>query len=235
MKYTLRPDTLKCTSSVSRDTISVRITGLYGIDGSHSASLKVEDEYGMADSVQIHYYIEPDSAPVKLRDADNVAFNGLTGSLSLAFADYISDPDGETLAYSFETDNPKAVRLSGSGGSLTATPLQYGHATVTLTGTDCLGKSASASFAVLVRNPDNLFDVYPNPVLDNLYVRSGKPLTDVAIIITGDSGAVLKEFQSVAVSPFEPYSIDVSGFSGGTYRITVNHGSDSATSTFVKL
>jgi Subtilisin-like serine proteases len=235
LKYTLRPDTLECTSSVSRDTVSVRITGLYGIDGSHFAFLKVEDEYGMADSLHIHYYIEPDSAPVKVRDVDNVAFNGLKGSLSLAFADYISDSDGETLSYSFETDNPQSVQLSGLCGSLTATPLQYGHATVTLTGTDCLGKSASASFAVLVRNPDNLFDVYPNPVLDNLYVRSGKPLTDVAIIITGDSGAVLKEFQSVSVSPFEPYSIDVSGFSGGTYRITVSHGSDSATSTFVKL
>jgi serine protease len=232
--YKLTPDTLDCVSMFAKDTIRVTINGVLGQGGTHKAKLKLSDEFGMADSLEITYVIQNNNDPVKSKEFSNMVFSKGDKS-QLTLSDYITDPDGEALSFSVENPYENIVHVNPSKGVLYITALGYGVGTVTVSAVDCMKKTVSSTFKVLVRNDDDPVEVYPNPVISDVYIRTGEDVTNAQVYITGDSGALVYENTSAAISPFEPMKVDLSSVSAGAYTVTVMYGTTSISKKIVKL
>ena len=109
----------------------------------------------------------------------------------------------------------------------------YGHMTAVVTGTDALGESVSSTLNIIVRDGTKPVDVYPNPVTDTLFVRTGTG-TECHISLTSTSGATVYE-QSAVVTPFSPHAIDLITLPGGQYTVTVTANGTETTHRIMKL
>lgn len=216
MDYKMTPDTLGCVSSRLEDTLAVKFNGILCPAGTNKAKLRIADEFGLSDSTIITYVIQENQAPVKAKDIDNFVMPSTGTKKSFTIADYIYDPDGETLTYTVDDASSKLVQTSIERGVLSISSLGFGTASVTLTGTDCMGKTASTSFKILIHNSNNPVEIFPNPAINSFYIRTGEDVT-ASVSISGDSGAVVYESASASISPFNPLAIDSSSWSGGTY------------------
>ena len=87
----------------------------------------------------------------------------------------------------------------------------------------------------MLRESTSPVDIYPNPVVDYMYVRTDKE-TSAEIKIVSSLGRVFYD-DEVSISPFDPAKIDMQEMPAGAYTVTVNVKSSGATVTkqIVKL
>jgi transcription elongation factor Elf1 len=113
------------------------------------------------------------------------------------------------------------------------TSLAYGLSEVSINASDALGEQCGLSLKILVRDASQEVDVYPNPVRDILYLRTGSK-TDADVNITGISGESVYN-KKVTIDPFEPANIDMTGISAGFYSVKIKTGDKVITRKIVKL
>lgn len=203
--------------------------------GTYQSKLIAEDGFGKTAEYSISFTIEENIAPTLLKDMDNILFTSKSGSRSVTLSEFISDSDGEELTYTAASSSDAIVKVSVQKNKLSINSAAFGEAEITITGTDALQKTASATFKVVVRDGTKAFDLYPNPVTDGkLYVRPSEA-EEVNLKITGASGATVYD-SKVATDPFEPAAADLSGLLPGVYNVKVTTDSGkSFTQNIVKL
>lgn len=108
---------------------------------------------------------------------DPICLNKTGSGVSLRLTDIFTDDDGETLKYSVSFQPTGPVTADFSGSLLNVTAKTYGLTTMTIEAEDALGARCSVEVPVLVRDGKQAVDLYPNPVKDVLYVRSGAATT----------------------------------------------------------
>jgi len=80
-------------------------------------------------------------------------------------------------------------------------------------------KPRSVPTANLIRDEQQEIDIYPNPVKDFVWLRTGE---DHRSLVTIFNSAGVKVYEDeIDISPFAPAKIDMSTFSGGVYNINV--------------
>ena len=215
-----------------RDMPKIIVNGPEVASGSYSATLKATDIYG-AEAVQdMHITVLENHSPSVSKMIGDRIFTQGVATEELVCSEYFEDEDGEELKYSFAIDNETVVNMTGQEGKFYLTPMNYGYATVTVTGTDVRGESASQSFRVLVRDGSNSVDIYPNPVSDYLYVRTSESAS-ASLKLINVLGTTVFE-QTLTITPFEPAKIDVTGFESGIYTVILNHNGDITKSQIYK-
>lgn len=197
----------------------ITITGAEPEPGSYSVDLILEDVYGAKASQKINYEILENHAPETITDIENVAIGSLNKEISFSLADYFVDQDNEPLKYTFNNTAPTVVNVNENNGQLYIVSLAYGMANVTITATDVLGLSVSQQFSILIRDEQEAIDIYPNPVKDFVWLRTGE---DQHAMVTIFNNAGVKVYEDeIDISPFTPAKIDMSTFSGGVYSVNV--------------
>ena len=154
---------------------------------------------------------------------EDMIFGSKSEVRSINLAEYFNDPDGEALAYDVQSSSTSIiVKPEVKGDKLDLTANWYGTTTLTVTATDGMGKKVSQSFKVLVRDGSVKFDLYPNPVVDKLNIRSAdEQKVDVKIF----SGAGAKLFDSsLTVGAFNPAQVDMSDYRAGSYTVIIKSG-----------
>lgn len=220
------------TSSMSSDNIiTLKINGLQADAGTYKGLLKVWDTDTVTQNFE--YTILPNHAPKVATVIDNMAL-GRSQSNVLNLATYFTDEDEEPLSYTVTSSSASViVNTKISGDNLEITGNWDGTTNLTVTATDLSGSTCTQTFIVLVRDNSTSLDVFPNPVSDNLYVRTVESL-DVNISFYSNSGAKVIE-KTVPSSLFDPAVIDVTSLAAGTYTVKISGGSLSAVYTIVKL
>ena len=219
-----------------RETPKIRITGKNAPEGRYTARLIVTDYYGLSSSAQVSYTILPNSKPVIVKLIENQQFTSKTaGTRELNASDYFDDPDGEQLSYTFSLSNPNVANMTYGNGKFYLTPMSYGNSDIQVTGTDVRGESVSSSFKVMVTNGTVPVTVYPNPVIDVMYIRIGSAASEMKVKVVGASGAVVADSAFENVSPFEPAKVDLSGCAPGNYTVAVTIDGELHKSNIVKL
>ena len=219
-----------------RESPKIRITGRNAAEGSYTARLVVTDYYGLSASTQVAYTILPNSKPVIVKPIENQQYTSkAAGTTELNATDYFDDPDGEQLSYSFAFSNPNVANMTYGNGKFHLTPMAYGNSEITVTGTDVRGESVSCAFKVMVTNGSVPLTLYPNPVVDVLYVRTGAAASVVKVKVVGASGAVAADRTFENVSPFEPAKVDLSVCAPGSYTVAVTIDGTVHKSNIVKL
>lgn len=190
--------------------------------GLHKFTLIAEDTYGMKDEIELSYNLPEKHAPEKLADIEDVVFNSLDKTtIRLEGGNYFVDPDGSVLNYSFTMSNNGIVNLAYANNGYNITPQNYGVTEVTVTAADIRGNTVSSTFNVLVRNGGRyMYDLYPNPVVDMLNIRSGAE-ENVSVQIRSNSGAVVYSNDNVQVAPFAPYAVDMKDMRAGIYTVVI--------------
>jgi serine protease len=215
----LTPGSDAATLSMKNDsTAVVHFHAPSASEGTYSGTLTATDAYGMSSSIPFAYTILKNNPPVVVKTIDDVYFGNLGGTKRIAIDDYFHDPDGEVLQYTFSSSNSNASATL-ENNMVYITGKNYGYSTITITATDGLGASCHMDVSVLVRDGRQPVDLYPNPVTDVLYVRTGTPVT-VHFALTSALGSEVIH-GTFNTGPFNPASIDVAGLSSGTYTVTI--------------
>ena len=218
----LEPGTEKgvVLDTVVREAPKVKISGRDIASGTYKAKLKVTDFYGAETTAEMDYTVLENHKPyVKAPLPDRIFSSRTSGTEALTQTDFFADDDGENLSYSFSISNETVINMTAKNGKFFLTPMNYGYSDISVTGTDVRGEKVSQTFHVLVRDGRSQWDVYPNPVKTDLYVRSGEEKTAKVKIISS-SGAVYYE-TTRSITPFEPLVIDMKKASAGVYTVLV--------------
>ena len=125
------------------------------------------------------------------------------------------------------------LHINPAENILHATTLGYGLTEVTIVASDSRGLSCTLVFKVLVKDPSDPLQVYPNPVVDWLNI-STLDAAETSVKITSSTGKTIYDVTD-EVSAFEPARIDMSGFAPGRYRLTVIFDGAEYVRTIVKL
>ena len=215
---------------------NLQVFGVASPEGKYRGTLKASDNYGLSAEFVINYEVLPNQPPVLKKQVDNVIIHNSGDVVKLDLGDFISDPDGEVLKYSFEVSDKSVVHISQDSESsvikLTAIT-DSGLATVKLTASDARGESVTSIFKVLVRSSEHEFQAYPNPVVNVLHVGTGETVENARISIYNSVGA--KVFgASFMCSAFEPAEIDMKNAGAGLYTLEVQFGGKVYKSLIIK-
>lgn len=217
-------DFINDTPGISLDTLvrsqpKIVVDGPATAPGTYLATLRATDIYRAVDSLQMRITVLENHAPEVVGTIPDMSFSSSGETAVFDLEKYISDKDGEALVYSVSATDPGIADAGVSGSALTVTTRQFGLTTVTVTATDACGESCSFSFRVLIRDKSRPVDLFPSPVSDRLNIRPGQD-GRYNISVSNKAGAVLWS-DSVNAGPFNPLSIDVSSWSGGTYYVRI--------------
>ena len=211
----------------------VTIAGNGADPGDYTATVTATDQYGLSSAFTLAYTILPNLPPVITADIEDVIMNAIGEQLAVDMSEHLDDPDGEQLSFSVTVSDVNVLHINPSGNILHMTALGYGNCDVTIVASDSRGESCSLEFSVAVKDPASSLEVYPNPVVDYLNIRTGTEM-DTHIVLMTSSGSVVYESTS-PVSAFSPARIDMREYAPGRYTLKVSYGDGEFTRNIVKL
>ena len=210
--------------------------GVHAVPGKYTFVITAKDKYSSTEFKQEYVFLE-NQAPKKVKDIERVFLPDEFSSATVKVSDCIVDPDGEVLTWSCMSSDATIAVATPKEGSITVSALAPGMTTITVTGKDARGLSASASFAVLVYNVDNPVNI-PSSVDAKTDVLSfsagGKDNEDVYVRLTASTGKLVYE-NTFNVSGFDSIDIPIDKCAPGVYTIYVKSSSIEYTKSFVRL
>lgn len=208
--------------SMEGDVLSLYINALALEDGkTYGTKLYAEDPFDRT-TKDLSIKVLANNAPKVNSTPSNHVIQGLKESFSIELADIFEDPDGEELTYSARnTSGTTVATFYVESGKLVVKGSSYGMSDIQVSASDARDATASVTFKVLVRDGSREVEIYPNPVETDLFLRTGEA-TQASVVITSKSGAVVFKDGSAAIDPFNPYSIDMSGYKSGIYYLKYN-------------
>ena len=188
--------------------------------GDYTSTITATDEYGVSTDLDVHFTIEQNQAPVG-NAIENKILIGSNKKLEIDLKKYFSHPDGDELKFTASTSNSAVASVAVSPTSvLTVQTNSFGYTDVTVIASDTFNLTAQCTFKVGAMALSG-YEVYPNPVTDGkLYIRSaleGK----YSFSVINSNGASVKSAE-VSNNPFEPYCLNVSELSAGTYTMVID-------------
>ena len=220
-------------SKIPNGKYGLRIVAANADPGTYSGKITATDEFGGTSSMTIQYTVLENQPPVKNADLENLLLQSVGEETQINMSGYFSDPDGEKLTYEIQNEDPKVAHLVAEGETIYITPLKYGLTTVTVRALDARRSSAEGSFKILVRDPSIEIQVYPNPVVSDLYIATGETPQETEIIITSATGQRVFE-ETLSASAFSPAMVDMSACSPGQYAAIVRFGGKEYRQTVIK-
>ena len=104
------------------------------------------------------------------------------------------------------------LRIETAGNGITS---------VTVSASDTRKAVAEMEIRVAVTDSENKIDIYPVPVKDILYVRTGQE-KHLDISISTMTGQSFHEEKGMVSSMFEPAAIDASQWAPGRYKVIIS-------------
>lgn len=188
--------------------------------GNYSVTIVATDSYGAASQKALSFSIRTNNPPAVIAEQEDIFFEGKGKKITLDLSTLINDADGEELTYKLALSSNGVIHPAIVGATLNMTSLSLGSTTVTVTGTDAKGESASVEFRILVRDQAEEVQTFPNPVKDRLGIRV-KDEVKVSVRISNRSGAVVFSAEGVEIDPFNPYYVTMKGLPGGVYYVSL--------------
>lgn len=213
--------------------LRLTIKGKDAPPGTYTSQIVATDDYGLSSTLEIEYKIKDNSAPVKIKDIEDILLTAKGREFIIDMTEYASDPDAEQLKYEATISNPKVVHVTSKGDQLIGTALSYGSVDVTVVAKDARGEKVVFEFKVTVKDPSDPLSVYPNPVKDYLNVAT-LDMAETSINIYNSTGKLV--YGTVEqVSATEPLQIDMRDYAPGTYSVQVAFGGKEYRKNVVKL
>ncbi len=209
------------------------VVGSIADPGLYEAVITAKDSYGKEAVYVLEYQILENSAPVIIKEIEDMIMTTFGEKFQIDMSEYLSDPDGEQLKFTVAITDRTVLHINPSGNVLNATILDYGLTDVTITAADSKGLKCSLTFKVLVKDPENLLEIFPNPVVDYLNIRTGD-IVETYIKITSATGKVVYEVTS-DIGAMAPAKIDMISCPPGMYVVDVKFDGNTYKENIMKL
>lgn len=213
--------------------LRLTIKGKDAPPGTYTSQIIATDDYGLSSTLEIEYKIKDNSAPVKIKDIEDILLTAKGREFIIDMTEYADDPDAEQLKYEATISNPKVVHVTSKGDQLIGTALSYGSVDVTVVAKDARGEKVTFNFKVTVKDPSDPLSLYPNPVKDYLYVAT-LDMAETHIQVYNSTGRLMVGL-TAQVSAAEPAQIDMRDYAPGTYVVKVEFGGKEYKKNIVKL
>jgi subtilisin family serine protease len=208
-------------------TVTVAVAPKAGDAGSYAMTLTATDVYSQEGDATVTYTVQHvNGAPVAVEtEPITLAVGGVSAVVN--FSDLFTDPEDDDLTYEV-TLNGTAAQLYSTANSAIFVGVAEGSATAVVTATDPSGASAQNQVVINVEKASGLNDitvassvkVWPNPVVETLYVNCGDEFSQVTISLVAISGQVIYSSTESNLSG-SAHTIDVSAYPAGTYVLRV--------------
>lgn len=169
---------------------------------------------------EFSYEVLRNSAPVLLSDLNDILIEDLHDKADIDLSQFFKDEDGDVLDYGLSVSENGIVVGAVNAGHLVLSPVAYGVSRLTVKARDPRGEEAESSCLVVVRDGRKEVDIYPNPVVDFMNIRTAS-VKFVDVSIHSASGAVMYSANSQPSGPFNPLKIDMTGMAAGEYYVRV--------------
>ncbi|MBO6169798.1 MAG: S8 family serine peptidase [Bacteroidales bacterium] len=205
--------------SAEDSVLTVELRGKKAPEGNYKLSVTATDKYGATASTGFDYTILPNQPPVVSKEPEDILSYGKSQSITLNLSEYFTDPEEEEMEFRVRGYNVSLVNVNVAGSQLTITPKAFGLSSIMLVAVDAGGKEGTTPVNILVKDPDNVAESFPNPVIDKLTIRTEEE-TQTTIRIIGESGAKVYE-NTLNVGGFAPAEIDMTACAPGKYRLYI--------------
>ncbi len=191
--------------------------------GQYEVSVKATDATGLSSSAKFGYVILENHAPKVAKTPDNqLAFvlNQTGGPLDVSTF-FTDEDEDDVLKFTVSAHYTSFVDLKLDGSKLSWTPKSYGSTAITVTATDILGLSTSASFQLTAMPANENAVSYPSVAQNDAYVLIGtvNP-TEVTVSLYNSLGGLVLR-QTVTASMYEPIHLDLSKVAPGRYTAVI--------------
>ena len=167
---------------------------------------------------------KPNQAPELVKDLEHQTL-GEGDTIVVDVAANFSDPDGDTLTFAVESDDPGVAAVSVEGSVVTIEGVGAGAAIVTVTATDPGGQSVAGAFAATVQManqaPDTVGQIPPQSVMVDATVKlavSGYFTDPDGDALAYDASSSDEDVAGVAI---EGDTVTITGVDAGTATLTV--------------
>jgi len=215
-------------NSIVNDTMDITCAPTFDDAGTYSIIVEATDEFGNKSESSVLLTVKNvNRAPLVMNPVGNKEMMG-TEMPVVTLSEIIADPDHEMLAYTVKSSNESVVKLFMADDAVIFTAKASGTSTITITGTDAAGLSATHSFNITVlftgvdENEDDNFRLYPNPTKGEFNLYLSQNLKSGSIIqVTDLLGSVLYEVKPAVGT--NPVKLDISNLAKGVYLVKVNN------------
>lgn len=199
--------------------LTVEIRGRKVPEGKYAVSFTVTDKYDASAKASFEYTILHNDAPIALKDFEDLLIYGNKEPLTFDLEGYFKDPEQEEIEYKVRGYNVGLVNVNVEGSKITITPKAFGLSSLSVVAEDAGGKECTQPLNILIKDPDNVAESFPNPVIDKLTIRTEKD-TPTDIRITNSAGSVVFN-KTLTVGGFNPATIDMRECAPGKYRLDI--------------
>lgn len=233
---------LRCTLSgnpgvsseqLSENSIRISVNGAVAVEGTRTFTLTAVDEYGARTDVEEEYTVLPNHAPQLVEDFGTVCINGAGSTARVAIADHVTDEDGGPLSVLVSISDRNVISFVYVDETISFTGKQLGVSEVDLTVTDAKGASIQTSFNVVVRDSSKPYDIYPNPVVDYLNIRTPEA-SECSVSIYSAAGSLVYSGQGTSDID-SPMQVDMRSAAPGQYSVQLELDGQAYSSSVVKL
>ena len=219
----------------------VGITPEYGDAGEYTLTVTATDSCALDRQATVNYVVEHTNRAPEASTIANISIVEGSSSNVIKFADYFADPDGDEMTYSlmFTADDVVTAYTTETGVIFYGE--NVGTVYVGIVATDVNGAETATYFEVTVTELSGIENisinaevgVYPNPVVETLYVTCDFNSADVNYSIYSENGAVVYSSTCESVQG-EAKAINVSNLVDGLYILKVTANGGVATYPIVK-
>ncbi|MCQ2115507.1 MAG: S8 family serine peptidase [Bacteroidales bacterium] len=234
LKFSVVSDNAVSAPKVSGTSATVNVgDGKGTFHGTCTITATAEDVLGLKAEKTFTYTVLENRAPQLVKPVSNKVFQNTGERMNMDMTAIWQDPDGESMTFTFVSDNPEVAAVSNSGSTYFVKAGKTGAATITMTAKDGFGATVTETFKVGVYDDEQGPVVYPNPVIDFLTIRIGNE-ADVRIKIYSEMKKLVKEAEGTS-SIFDPMKVDLSDLAPGRYTAKISYSGNTYEREIVKL
>ena len=228
--------------SLTTRSVQLTINALYLEPGEYSCSITARDNTGEETGVatlEIPFTVLENNAP-RFTGSKDIAIGGAGSTYTFNPYDCFYDKDGDRLTFNYNFTSPDIVSYTElENGLVEFTALKTGKVNVAITATDPRGEGVAGGISISVLDSgsatgDACLSVYPNPARDYVKVRTSESGI-YEVTVTSVSGSTVYS-ASTAISPSQPYEIDLTDVAPGTYSLVLRQdGKVVGSCSFVRI
>lgn len=219
--------------------LEVEIKPDYETAGEYSFTVAAIDSYNQESSATVNYTVEHTNRAPEYVAISNMLLGLEETSPIFRFADYFSDPDGDVLSYQVKVIDESIVSFYQSASGVIFYGEKEGSTNVEITVSDGYAKT-TVIFSIEVSKEagldsiavDAAVSVYPNPVVETLYVSCDFN-GEVEYSIYSENGAKVFSQKSENIVGV-PTALNVAHLADGLYILHVKAGDKVLTHSIVK-
>ena len=190
-------------------------------------------------TLEIPFTVLENNAP-RFTGSKDIAIGGAGSKYTFNPYDCFYDKDGDRLTFNYNFTSPDIVSYTElENGLVEFTALKTGKVNVAITATDPRGEGVAGGISISVLDSgsatgDAGLSVYPNPARDYVKVRTSESGI-YEVTVTSVSGSTVYS-ASTAISPSQPYEIDLTDVAPGTYSLVLRQdGKVVGSGSFVRI